>query len=97
MTSPPANSASGARRPLRSARPKRSVSEFPPLHWTLPSARPAYVGDIAREAVHVITRWSHACFEPGGRSGAGRTNLNEDGDQRRVSRGLGRRHGLRLA
>ena len=73
MTSPPANSASGARTPLRSARPKRAVSEFTPLQWTLPSARPAYVGDIAREAVHVITRWSHACFEPGGRSGAGRT------------------------
>ena len=35
MTTPPANRAPGARRLLRSARPKRSVSEFPPLQWTL--------------------------------------------------------------
>ena len=39
MTAPPADSAPGARRLLRSARPKRSVSEFTRRPWTLPDLR----------------------------------------------------------
>lgn len=38
MTTPPANRAPGARRPWRSARPKRSVSESPPLQRALSAA-----------------------------------------------------------
>jgi GDPmannose 4,6-dehydratase len=41
MTTPPADRAPGARRLLRSARPKRSVSEFTPSPWTLPRSRPS--------------------------------------------------------